>query len=931
MASTLIGGLATVSPAMAQDDESSEEETIVITGSRIRNANLVAASPVTQVDAEEFALSGTTRVEDLLNTLPQLAPSFDSFTVNPTTGFATADLRGLGTNRTLVLVNGQRLQPGGIRSQAPDLNQIPAGMIQRVEVLTGGASAVYGSDAMAGVVNFILDRNFEGVSITAGASGYQHNNQNDYVQGLLDDRSFDYPTGNSGIDGRTYNFDFAIGSGFAGGRGHASGYFTYRKNEELLQGARDYSSCALNQGGTVCGGSSTAPNPNFFLLHPDLVGFAHFDTSGTWAPGVGELYNYAPINHYQRPDERWTAGAFFNYEISPQFRPYMDFMFANTNTSVQIAQSGTFFVNFLELGCTDPLLGSACADLGLDPADPVGIYVGKRNVEGGPRVADIDSTSYRVVLGSEGDLNQNWAYNTSFMLGINNSGEANRNDFLTNRLEDALLQCPAGSSAGCIPYNVWVPGGVTEEAAAALGGTGMRQGRTELFQVGGYLTGDTGIVMPGASQSVSLVAGAEWRRSNYEVRSDTNMAEGAFTGLGGPRPPISGGYDVTEIYFEGGVPLFANLNAEFGYRYSNYNTSGGVNSYKIAATWDPIEMVRLRGGFNRAIRAANVGELFADQQLSLWGGDDPCAGTTPEFTAAQCANTGVSAAQYGNIQASPAAQYNQFSGGNPNLDPEVADTWTFGFIANPVDNLSVSVDYYNIAIEERIGSIGAATILRFCALTGDPFLCDKVNRNATTGDLWLGSSLATSGHVENLSDNFGNLSWQGIDIAADYSMDLFGGDLGINFVGSIALEQEIEPLPGVNQDATYDCAGVINPSCQTPEWRHTMRFTYSQGTWWQGSLRWRHVGSMDYTETNGAAGSTDQILVGKGGQLPAHGYIDLTGVFDVRENATLTVGVNNLMDREPPLVGSTLSLNANAPGGYDQNGRFLHASINIRY
>lgn len=946
MASTLIGGMAFAAPAMAQE-QSASDDVVVVTGSRIRNANLVSASPVTQVDAEDFSLSGTTRVEDLLNTLPQLAPSFDSFTVNPTTGFATADLRGLGTNRTLVLVNGLRLPPGGIRSEAPDLNQIPAAMLQRVEVLTGGASAVYGSDAVAGVVNFILDRNFEGVSINAGVSGYQHSNGNDYLQGLMDARGFDYPEGNSGIDGRTYNMDIAMGGEFANGRGHASTYFTYRKNEELLQGSRDYSSCALSASGTSCGGSSTAPAPNFIYVDYDGGGnylddaFVHLNADGSWASGVGELYNYAPINHYQRPDERYTGGAFFSLDVSPSFRPFMDIMFANTNTSVQIAESGTFYANTLTFDCTDALIGSLCADVGLDPTGPVDLYVGKRNVEGGPRISSIDSTSYRVAFGSEGDLGANWAYNVSFMAAANSSSETSENDFITSNLGDAMLACadPAlvGTSA-C--YNVFIPGGVTAASAAAAAGTGMQAGRTELFQFGGYLTGDTGFSFPGASENISVVVGTEWRSTNYAVRADSNMASGNFTGLGGPRPSIDNGYDVTEVYFEAAIPMVSNFDAEIGYRYSNYNTSGGVSSYKVGLGWQPIEMLRLRGGYNRAIRAANVNELYSVQQIALWSGADPCAGDPlsadpadhPEFSAAQCANTGLTQAQYdGGISASPASQYNMFSGGNPGLDPETADTWTFGFVATPADNLSISLDYYRVEITDQIGTIGANTILRFCGLTGDAFLCNKVNRNPATGDLWLGSSLATSGYIENLTDNFGDLSWSGLDLAVNYTTPFVGGDLDLSFVGSYALEREIAPLPGVNEAATYDCAGMINTSCQTPDWRHTARVSYSQNTWWQASLRWRYVGAMDYTNTDGSAGATDALLIANGNQLDAENYFDLTGVFEVRDNATLTVGVNNVLDSEPPMVGAELALNANAPGGYDQNGRFFHASVNIRY
>jgi outer membrane receptor protein involved in Fe transport len=341
-------------------------------------------------------------------------------------------------------------------------------------------------------------------------------------------------------------------------------------------------------------------------------------------------------------------------------------------------------------------------------------------------------------------------------------------------------------------------------------------------------------------------------------------------------------------------------------------------------------MVRLRGGFNKAIRAPNSTELFRDQQLSLWGGDDPCSGDNPEFTAAQCANTGVSAAQFGSISASPAAQYNQHSGGNPNLEPEEAETYTVGFVATPIDNLQVSLDYFNIAIEDKIGTIGAETVLRFCGLTGDPFLCDKVKRNASTGDLWLGSSLQTSGQVENLDANFGNLNFSGVDLLTSYNWDALGGLISASFVGTYVLEQEEEPLPGVNDEATFDCAGVINTSCQTPTWRHTARFSYSRDSI-TGSLGWRYVGEIDYELTDGTPGSTDQILVTNGNKLDAVHYIDLTGVYHVTDYASVIVGIQNVLDETPPIVGSTLSLNGNSPGGYDQMGRYMHATLNLDF
>jgi outer membrane receptor protein involved in Fe transport len=948
-----------MSLAYAQDaPEADQIEEITVTGTRIPNANLISASPVTQIGSDEFELAGATRVEDLLNTYPQLQPSFDSFTVNPTTGFATADLRALGANRTLVLVNGHRLQPGGIRGEARDLNQIPAALIDRVEVLTGGASAVYGSDAMAGVVNFILDNDFEGVSVRAGYSGYQHKNDDGYMQSLMDNSGFGYPDGSSGPDGESYNIDVAIGGSFAQGKGHAMGYFTWRDNEELRQQSRDYSSCALNASGTACGGSSTSPVPTFSISQVDdsdpdpdnhEVLFnqqTHINDDGSWGVGAAPLYNFAPINHYQRPDERYTFGGAMSYEMSPQFRPYIETMFATTKTSVQIAESGTFFVNSLNFECNDPdialLIGSMCNDLGLDPLFDFNVTVGKRNVEGGPRIANLDTASFRVVSGVEGDINQDWSYNVSYLLGRTNQSETNENDFVASRVGDALLACAdplVRDTPAC--YNVWVPNGVTVEAATLLGGVGIRSGQTQLSGFGGYVTGITGITVPSAVDPISLVAGYEYRKDEFAVRTDSNMETGNFTGLGGPRLPIDGSFSVNEIFMEAGIPLLQDLGAlqslalDLGYRYSDYNTSGGANTFKVGASAQVTDMVRLRGGFNKAIRAPNSSELFRNQQISLWGGDDPCAidpevpGDTPEFTQAQCANTGVSANQYGSVIASPAAQYNQHSGGNPALQPEEADTYTIGFVATPIDNLQVSVDYFNIEIADKIGTIGAETVLRFCAQTGDPFLCEKVNRSAT-GDLWLGSDLATSGFVENLDANFGNLTFSGVDLLGSYSWDGFGGLMSATFVGSYVLEQEEEPLPGVNQDATFDCAGVINTSCQSPSWRHTARFSYSRDRI-SGTLGWRYVGELDYENQDGTPATTDQLLVGNGNKLDSVSYFDLTGVYDVTDYATVIVGVQNVLDETPPIVGSTLAFNANSPQGYDQIGRYMHATLNIDF
>jgi len=985
--------------AVAQDSHATELDRISVTGSRIQTSQTVTASaPVAEINAEEFKFSGTTRVEDLLNQYPQMAQSFDSFTVNPSVGYSTADLRGLGSNRTLVLVNGHRLPPGGIRSEARDLNQIPTALVKRVDVLTGGASAVYGADAVAGVVNFILDTDFEGVNVNFGYSGYQHNNNNRYMQGLMDQRGFEYPTGNTGLDGITRNFDIAFGGKFAEGRGHAMGWVTWRENKELRQSARDYSSCALNNAGTACGGSGTSPEPTFLVnrgfvdangnpllrlnqdgsvfIDPEtgstapLVGGGsyHLNADNRWGEGDAPPYNFAPINHYQRPDKRITFGSSIKYEINEHFKPYLDTMFATTTTKVQIAESGTFFVNGLTMNCNDPLLRSFCSDIGtfqirygatvdangndipvdqiplvnvrIDPNQPLEVRVGKRNVEGGPRISEIKSDTFRLVGGVEGALGDFWSYHLSTVYARNSSTEINSNDFLSDRVGTALLGCPPGAYAGCVPYNVWDYNGVTVEQAEGLGGVGMSTVTSTMKVLNGYVTGAFDWGLPSArGESIGFVAGVEHRRETYDLRTDSNMATGNFAGLGGPSPPISGAISVDELFLESQVPLFMsengrhNLYLDLGYRYSDYDISGIANTYKAGFSGMFAEHYRLRGGFNRAIRAPNTRELFTPQGISLWNGEDPCApdadGAT-RFTAAQCANTGLDPSQYGQSGLrNPADQYNDFVGGNPDLKPEEADTWTLGFVATPIANLSLSADWYDIKIKDRIGDIGGNTIVSVCGLTGDAFLCGKIHRSAA-GDLWIGQDLQTSGYVENLDANFGNIHFSGIDLSANYGWGMWNGWMSASFTGTHVLKAEWNPLPGLNDDAKYDCAGVKNPECQTPDWRHILNLRYSADAFSIG-LRWRHVGSMKYRNQDGTPGTTDQLLVLNGNKLSSMNYLDLSGAYALTDRIELSGGVNNIADKTPPLVGNALRLNANAPGGYDQLGRFLFANVNIRF
>ncbi|MHC9084944.1 TonB-dependent receptor [Luteimonas sp. RIT-PG2_3] len=928
-----VAAMATTGTSMAQDQtQATELDKITVTGSRIQSQTMTASSPVTEISAEEFQYSGATKVEDLVNQYPQLALNFDNFQNNPSQGYATVDLRELGPQRTLALVNGRRI-PKGL-GETPDISIIPAALVQRVDLLTGGASAVYGSDAMAGVVNFILDNQFEGVSVNLGYSAYQHDNDNGYLPSRMDARGFDYPSGNSGFDGISKSIDLAIGGRF-GENGHAMGWVTWRKNESLLQGQRDYSSCALNAAGTSCGGSATADPGNFYIFSPSLGGFyALPNASGTWEQADPFIYNYAPINYYQRPDTRFTAGSNVEYEINEHFKPYLSTMFVNRKSSTQIAPSGAFFTD-LSVPCSTSVYGSLCADLGIPADEDFTVYVAKRNVEGGPRIGRDDNTSYSITSGLAGAINDNWSYDASFTYNRSVTKNENINDFVTTRVRDALLGCPAGAFDGCLPYDVWNDN-VSAEAAQALQGVGIVNYTTSMKVVNAYITGDLGFGLPSAEDPISLVAGYEWRAETYDRVADSNMATGNFTGLGGPTSNASGEIKVSEFFLEGAIPLLSDagpldhLGAEVGYRYSDYSNSGAVHTYKFGLGANFADnKFRVRAGYNRAIRAPNITELYDPNTISLWAGEDPCAGASPEYTQAQCLLTGVTAAQYGNIAANPAGQYNQIGGGNLALVPETADTWTLGFAANPIDNLNLSVDYYDIRIKDAIQPIEGPNILAGCAIGGNAALCDLIRRNAGTGDLFRGSDPNVSGLVYNTLSNYGNLKFRGIDLTADYAWNIGAGRLSTMFRGTYALEQTKEPIPGLDV-TTYDCAGTINTSCNAAKWRHFANLRYSLDGYSVG-LRWRYVGEKDYVNENGSQGSTDTILVGNGNKIAAYNYFDLSGSMQFGDYATWTVGVNNIADKEPPMVGGTVVLNGNSVGGYDQAGRYIFTSVSFKF
>src|SRR5438067_1323965 len=409
-------GQTAVPSTNAQGSTVKSSQHIVITGTRIPQPNLTSASPVTVLSSQEIKLQGTTRTEDLINSLPQSFAAQGSNSSNGSTGTATVNLRGLGSARTLVLINGRRLQPGDPRQgSVADINFVPSALVKRVDVLTGGASSVYGADAVAGVVNFIMDTNFSGLRIDAQASTFMHSNRAgaNIIQPQLD-LGFRPPHGTS-INGGSQDISGAFGTSFADGRGHIMAYATYRSQDPVLESSRDYSFCALGAfnpqyvsayGDYYCAGSSTSAEGNFrrFRIADPVTGrlvsagpTVHLANGNQFVPGTSR-FNFAPYNFFMRPDERYTLGAFSEYEISPGAKPYLEAMFMNDVSDAVIAPSGSFN-NVSRIACDNALLSAQersvlCgnpANLvtgslnGMQNVQQAIAYIGRRNVEGGGR------------------------------------------------------------------------------------------------------------------------------------------------------------------------------------------------------------------------------------------------------------------------------------------------------------------------------------------------------------------------------------------------------------------------------------------------------------------------------------------------------------------------------------------------------------------
>ena len=990
-------GLALIAqPATAQvvpqeatpvEDQTDVPEAIVVTGSRIQNPNLEQASPVAVVTEEELQLQQAVTPEESLRQIPGLVPSVGSNVNNGNGGSTYVNLRGLGANRNLVLLNGTRIVPQGLNGLT-NIDVIPVALLERMDVLTGGAGATYGADAISGVVNFVTKRNFEGIDLSATNQITEEG------------------------DGYTLRTDLLVGGNFADDRGNAVLAIGYTDREEVFQGDRDYGFENISSFSGRPGGSSTTV-PSVITVPGTTSGTRQIQGDSLvpfYAP-----FNFNPFNVYQTPLEQYRIYGAGRFEITPAVEVFAESMFVQSTTSTIIAPSGTFR-NVLTVPLSNPFLTAGirndicgfdtdrdtagiqrlfsqtecdAAALATDPDDDnfrtVDLDFGRRFVEFGPRLNEYRTRLFQVKAGARGALVANLDWEIFGAYGESENVSRQSGNGTLSRLQQSLLatsedEC-LDTSNGCVPINLFGPlGSLTPEVQEFLdvGNTGTEG--AELGQVQAFIAGDLGFGI--SDEPIGIAIGGEYRDYFAFSRSDLlSQTPGEVLGNGAASPDAQGEYDVKEAFAELIVPLVTNaafadeLTLELGGRISDYSTTGTEYTWKAGGTWSPIPSLQIRGGYQRVTRAPNIAELFDVPTTGLDNfNNDPCSGAAPVNNAtlrAVCIAQGAPENSIGNIIVDPAGQVNVTSGGNPNLDAENAKTWTVGAVFQPVflPGFAMTVDYYNIELEDAITEPTIDDVFSACFddgnLSATNPACTAIRRNPATGNLF-GSVATTPGLPLNLT-NQGRIFTDGIDLVANYSRDLGFAGLDLSFFGNWTNRSRFKANQDDPESLNRECVGFYSINCASiqPEFSFTQRTTLQLGDV-DLSLRWRFIDGVEYEPIQFASdvrsaqaenvdedgnllpvadqGCPDFQGADPGGclvqpdfrSIGSENYFDLTAVFNVAENFALTAAVINLFNNEPKVVGSNVGSTAfnsgnTYPSTYDPLGRRYSVTARLTF
>ncbi|KAF1722300.1 TonB-dependent receptor [Pseudoxanthomonas wuyuanensis] len=864
-------------------------ETVRVTGSHIKRAQISGVGPVTVVDAETIQRSGATTVETLLQRLPASA----GFAGNQTNaywagnGYGTTqvNLRGLGINRTLVLLNGRRIVNGGTGANASvDLNVIPVALIERIEVLKDGASAIYGADAVAGVVNIITKKDFDG-----GQVGLRYG---ETFQG----------------DGADYAFDLSWGT--QSDRGSLMAALSYSEGKAVNMA--DRAPCGLGEvdGRLQCVGSSATIGGRARLADGSTVNFNQ-DPNGD-----GDFYEpYSSIHNYNgnpslnavNPIKRLSFSAFGDMALGEDLNLFTELMFTNRRSN-QLATPGS-------LGQYRAM--NIAAD---HPTNPTGqdlVLQRRRLEEAGPRHFYQETDTFRAVLGLEGRFGTGWEWNAAVNWGRNTGIDGSSNvanlDRVDQTLNTAICSNAPGAAIPCADYLGY--GDVTREVLDYILFTTRDTGGNEQRSFTANLSGQL-FEMPAGW--VGFAAGVEARKDRGWRDPDQLTQLGIANSNAQQR--IDGEYEAREAFAEFAVPLLQglaladSLTFNAAVRYSDYDLFGSDTNYKVGLDWQVVPSFKLRGIYSTAFRVPNVPELFGGVSEGNLTTADPCSGWSSQP---------ASSTVYQNCQAHGVpAGYTQLgntilttTGGNIDLEPEDARTTTLGAVWTPgfAPGLTLTLDYYDIKIDNAIRSVAGSTKLALCYNTPNlahPF-CSSSNftRNPVTGEVDFLSAQPVNTASERVS---------GIDLGMLYEFDLSGWDTTVNFDLSYLDRYDFVPYPGGEE---IDYAGRITGGQGSyTQWRAFASLTMARDAW-SGSYSLQYIGSAD--DINAAPGDI-------GDHAPSVSYHNVQLKYAVSEAFDVSLGIDNLFDKDAPFIQSYTDANTDTMT-YDLLGRRWYARIGYRW
>jgi outer membrane receptor protein involved in Fe transport len=937
---------------------------ITVTGTRLLRKDYTSASPIVTVTQEGFERLAVTTPDQLIQTLPQMGSTFGATSNNPANaGIAAVNLHQLGANRTLVLIDGRRTVSAD-GAGTVDISQIPQLLIKQVEVITGGASAVYGSDAVAGVVNFVLDDRMTGLRASA-------------FNGVADRG-----------DGAQQAYDLAYGWRSKDDTRGLIAYGGYMRREGVLATQRPNTASTSSVSFDAAGNAVITP-ANVSTLEDGVFvpSNSNLPTQGAvdqvfasygFAPGTvprnaqlgfnndGTLFAFNPVtrnyrngeasspyfrnaaegNLLQLPTERWMAGAIGDWAITPDIEIYARASYMNTRVERAISPAS---ITNAPLPINNPFIPADLRTIinsrpSTNPAQRNVINVSRNLSELGPRRSIFRTDQYQGVGGAKIAFFGDWSLDAYVSYGRVDRTNEQPGSFLNSRLTQLAL-APNGGTGLCEGgLNIFGQNTLSRECVDFIGYTPRSTTRVEQLTFEGAATGNL-VTLPAGD--VLLAVGASYREEKFAQQADPLSASGDAVGFRAEQS-FAASFDVKELFGEISIPVFRDsplgraLDITAGYRYSDYNTFGGVSAYKAEAVYAPFEAVRLRGSYQRAVRAPNVTEAFLP--ASIWNEnliEDPCS-VQSSFRTGQLA--GIDAAAVRSLcvsQGIPESLVDQFVGprgasgtiaGNANLEPEKADTLTFGLVATPFRNspvfanLTASVDYYRIEIDNAIFQSSVDPLIRRCynlnsgnpGYDSDNAFCGFFNRDPITGNI---SNLRAT------FSNIGGLRLSGIDAQVDWRIpfSVFGGredqNLNMNFVVSRLLTGEQQTI---STDPFIDVLGSIGSASSQafPKLRFTFSPQVTLGKLEFGA-RWRHISSM---VTQASKISPGLLTLG----TPAVDYVDINVGIRVTDAFTLRFGAENVGDVQPPIYSTPVSADLNTdPQTFDTIGRrfFVRASV----